>query len=87
MEDKMGENGVIGKSGKFYKCNFYEHIQTCIQYSDDAPFILLKSGDYIEALMPANRKQFEKTIEWCLEMEVKFEDITIGWAWNEWKQE
>lgn len=77
-------NGVIGKSGKWYPCEFTKHIQTCLENIHDAPFVLCQQGEYANTELPPTKAQFETVIAWCSERKKKFEDVAISPAWDKW---
>lgn len=89
----MTENGLIGRSGKFYSCEFTYHIQTAIDNINDAPFVAIRPDqvsfdDYYTAnhTLP-NKAQFETLMEWCTVNKKLFEDVTDCWCepWSKWR--
>ena len=81
----MGDNGVIGASGKWYPCRFQGHIEMCVLFKEDSPFVSCHQGDWADTEIVPTKAQFETTMEWCTEMGERFEDVAIGTAWAVWR--
>ncbi len=79
---KMGNNGIIGKSGKWYHCEKTQHIQTALANQDDVPFVLCRNDQLASSEVPPNNIQFEAVMEWCTQRGLLFEDIATGGEWN-----
>lgn len=86
MTDQYSENGVIGKSGTFYPCEFYKHIETCLKNKDDASFVTVHCDSLIHTEVRATRQQFETAMDWCTYHGYVFDDCAIHPIWDIWKQ-
>lgn len=89
---KFSDNGVIGKSGKWYSCKRTEHIQTMLD-NNDGPFVTTHNGYtaifeayYTVDKIKPTQKQFETLMNWCTAVEEKFEDVIDCWdlPWQDW---
>lgn len=78
--------GVIGKSGRFYPCEFGQHIFTALQHGDDYPFVdVYIDHDPAVVLYERGRpekKHFEAVMDMCKHFGLKFEDVAIGPGWD-----
>lgn len=78
--------GVIGKSGTFFPCSQSEHIETCLQYGYDSPFVCCYPDDvtfpdyYRRNDIKPTVKQFETLIDWCTANGFVFEEMIDCWS-------
>lgn len=82
----MNENGLIGKSGTFYPCQFTEHIQTRLNNAHDTPFINIRThcGDsyaFFEAFYTYDhtkptKQQIDTLYKWCTIHKITYEEVT-----------
>ncbi len=83
----FSNSGIIGCSGQWYSCKFWHHIETKDEHPDDAPFVEIKGFDsdvmfdayYTESKTKPTKEQFETLMDWCTEMEMRFENVTDCW--------
>lgn len=81
MNGELVGLGVIGKSGKFYPCDFTCHLETCVSNKIDAPFVIVHR-DFVDfdAYFTADKcyptkKQFITLMDWCTFNGELFEDM------------
>lgn len=88
----FSDNGIIGRSGKWYGCKRTEHIPTRAKYNNDSPFVMIYSGNadfeayYTSIKAIPTRAQFETLMDWCIFMKMKFEDVVNDRIepWDNW---
>ena len=81
IDSLLTPNGVIGKSGQFYSCGFYEHGETAVRNYTDKPFVCCREG--IEAYFAINwgkptKAQYDTLIDWCTVFSITFEDAVFN---------
>jgi hypothetical protein len=85
---EFSENGVIGKSGRFYPCAINGHIKAQVKNRSDSPFVIVRGNSRVvsfEAFYTADRtiptqEQFETLMDWCTEQGESFEEVTDCWS-------
>jgi len=88
--ERFGDYGLIGASGRWYPCDFGEHLDEAKTHGD-YPYVLCSRyapGEYTmrTGLVP-NRAQFETVMAWCAWKGKKFEDVAIAPEWGPWEAE
>ncbi len=81
---RMGHNGIIGKSGKWYECEFWHHSETRRKYPHEEPFVSCRNSSLANCMVPPNKKQFEVVMSWCTQHELIFEDVCDGPEWTKY---
>lgn len=97
MENAFTPNGLIGKSGKFYPCEFGQHNRVRTPMAD-APYVSIHcnmAGTYAgfdayyswEHAVPTD-SQYEALMDYCTKFGERFEDMTDCWdaPWEKWRK-
>ncbi len=82
----MNNDGIIGKSGKWYPRQSGRHVDIADANSHDAPFVHIRYSIFplAQTEVVPSRAQFEAVMEWCTQHNRKFEDMAIAPEWEKW---
>jgi len=72
------QNGIIGRSGKWYECKKYSHLSTADRNWEDGPFLICRFFAFEAELCLCDnpsKSQLEVAFEWCTANELVFEEV------------
>jgi len=97
LTHRYGENGIIGWSGKWYPCEFGDHLDTMRELkSADAPFCSVHFAEacfFVDDVWNDGNErhpsyaQFETLMDWCTDRSELFEEIIMSVGWDYYVQQ
>ena len=88
MDRNFTENGIVGKDGTFYPCEFGGHGKTIellfVSEPDQFPLVTVHQGEFSLTDVVPSREQYQTVLEWCKEFDLVFEETGSSIEWSYW---